>query len=122
LEIVRELKRDGKTVAVVGDGINDALALAHSDVSVATAGATDAAREASDVLLMEDDLRLLVEAFSIARSAMGLVRGNFAIVAAPNAAALALAATGLLGPPGATLINNGSTIAAGLNGLRPLFR
>lgn len=121
LEIVKELQRSGRTVAVVGDGINDSLALAHADVAVATAGATDAAKEAADVLLMEDDLRLLVEAFAIAGSAVDLIHQNYAIVAAPNAAALALAVSGLLGPSGATLINNGSTIAAGLNGLRPLL-
>lgn len=120
LEILREMQRSGRTVAVVGDGVNDSLALAHADVAIAPACATDAAKEASDVLLMEDDLRLLVEAFHIARSAVRLVRQNYRIVALPNAAALVLAAGGLLGPPGATLINNGSTVAAGLNGLRPL--
>ena len=120
LEIVRGLQRNGRTVAVVGDGVNDSLALAHADVAVAPAGATDAAKEAADVLLMEDDLRLLTQAFIMARSAVDLVRQNYRIVAVPNAAALALAAGGLLGPPGATLINNGTTVAAGLNGLRPL--
>lgn len=122
LDIVRGLQAAGRTVVVVGDGINDSLALAHADVAVATAGASDAAKEAADVLLMEEDLRLLVEALQLARSAVGLVRGNFAIVGVPNAAAIVLAAAGLLGPPGATLLNNGSTVAAGLNSLRPLIR
>lgn len=121
LDVVRRLRASGRTVAVVGDGINDSLALAHADVAIATSGATDAAREAADVLLMEDDLGLLLEGVRIARSAVGLVRGNFAIVAVPNAAAILLAAAGLLGPPGATLLNNGSTVAAGLNSLRPLI-
>lgn len=121
LDMVRNLMAHGRTVAVVGDGINDALALAHADVAVATAGATDAAKEAADLLLLDDDLRLLVEAMKVARSAVELVRSNFAIVGVPNAAALALAAAGLLGPPGATLLNNGSTVAAGLNSLRPLI-
>ena len=121
LEILRKMQKAGKTVAVIGDGINDSLALAHADVSIAPAGAADAAKEAADVLLMEDDLGLVVEAFAIAKSAVELVRQNFKIVAVPNAGAVALAASGLLGPPGATLINNGSTIAAALNGLRPLL-
>ena len=120
-EILRELQNDGLTVAVVGDGINDSLALAHADVAVAPAGAADAAKEASDVLLMEDDLGLLVDAVAISKSAVQLVRQNFGIVAAPNALAIALAVGGLLGPSGATFINNGSTVAAALNGLRPLL-
>lgn len=122
LEFIRRLHKDGRVVAVVGDGINDTLALAHADVAVAPVGANEAAKEAADVLLMEDDLGLLVEAFAIARSAVDLVKQNYAIVAVPNAGAIALAAGGLLGPPGATLINNGSTVAAGLNGLKPLLR
>ncbi len=121
LEVLRHLQRAGRRVAVVGDGVNDSLALANADVAVAPAGATDAAKEAADVLLMDDDLRLLVEAFATARSAIRLVRQNYQIVALPNAAALLLAASGLLGPPGATFINNGTTIAAGINGLRPLM-
>lgn len=121
LEIIRRLQKQGRTVAVVGDGINDSLALAHADVAITPSCAADAAKEAADVLLMEDDLRLLIEAFAIAKSAVRLVRQNFKIVAIPNAAAIALAAGGLLGPPGATFINNGSTVAAGLNGLRPLL-
>ena len=71
-------------------------------------------------MLLDEDLRLLLEAVRVAKSALGLVRGNYAMIAAPNAAALVLSATGLLGPPGATLINNGTTIAAALNSLRPL--
>ncbi len=122
LRIIRALQKSGHTIAVVGDGINDSLALAHADVAIAPAGATDAAKEAADVLLMEDDLRLILSAFTIARSALGLVRQNFKVVAVPNAGALALAAGGLLGPAGATLVNNGSTVAAALNGLRPLLR
>lgn len=122
LEIVRELKKNGRTVAVVGDGINDSLALAHADVAIAPAEATDAAKEASDVLLMASDLGLLVEAVAISKAATQLVKQNYGIVAFPNAAAIALAAGGLLGPAGATFINNGSTVVAGLNGLRPLLR
>lgn len=121
LEILRRLQEEGKTVAVVGDGINDSLALAHADVAIAPYGSTDAAKEAADVLLMHDNLELLVQAVSIARSAIKIVKQSYKIVAFPNAGAIALAIGGLLGPPGATLINNGTTVAAAINGLRPLF-
>ncbi len=122
LVLVKQLREKGKTVAVVGDGINDTLALAYADVSIAPSGAADAAKEAADVILLEDNLMLIAESFRIAKNAMGLVHQNYKIVAIPNAGALALAASGLLGPPGATLINNGTTVAAGLNSLKPIIR
>lgn len=122
MEAIRDLKSRGRAVAVVGDGVNDCLALTYADVAVAPYSATDAAKEAADVLLMHDDLRLLVEALTISRSAMALVRQNLGLVAVPNALAILLAAAGLLGPAGATVINNGATVAAGLNSLRPMLR
>uniref|UniRef100_UPI003B97F589 hypothetical protein n=1 Tax=Klebsiella pneumoniae TaxID=573 RepID=UPI003B97F589 len=67
------------------------------------------------------DLRRLPEAIKIARSAMDLVRQNLSLAVVPNSAGLGLAAIGLVGPAGATLLNNGSAIAAALNSLRPLY-
>jgi Cu2+-exporting ATPase len=121
-KIIDDLKRQGRTVAVVGDGINDSLALAHADVAVAPMDATNAAKEAAEVLLMGNDLHLLVDGIRIAKSAIRLVRQNYKIVAVPNAIAMAAAAAGILGPGGATFINNGSTVAAGVNSLGPLIR
>jgi heavy metal translocating P-type ATPase len=119
--IVRDLQRAGHTVAVVGDGINDSPALVHADVAVSLHHGTDVAREAADVILTDDDLRRVPEAIGIARSAMRLVRENLGIVVVPNGIGLVLAALGLIGPAGATLANNGSTVVAALNSLRPLI-
>lgn len=120
-EMVKALKEKGYTVAVVGDGINDSPALAHADVAVSLRGGTDAAREHADVILTDDDLRRLPEAIDIARGALGLVKQNLTLVAMPNGIGLVLAATGLIGPAGATLLNNGSAIVAAVNSLRPLY-
>lgn len=120
-QLVKELKEQGYTVAVVGDGINDSPALAHADLGVSLHSATDAAREHSDVLLTDNDLNRLPEAIEISRKAMGLVRENLSFVAIPNGVGIALAATGMIGPAVSTLLNNGSAILAALNSLRPLF-
>jgi Cu2+-exporting ATPase len=119
--LVRQLKEQGYTVAVVGDGINDSPALAHADVAISLHGATPAAREYADVVLTDDNLLQVAEAIDIARGAMGLINQTMVLVAIPNAAGLALTACGLVGPAGATLLNNGSAIVAAINSLRPLL-
>ena len=119
--VVKGLHEQGKTVAFVGDGINDSPALAYADVSVSFANGSDVARETADVVLMENNLRGLPEAIAIARQAMQLIHQNTGIVAIPNLAALLLAVAIGIDPLSATLVNNGSTVIAGLNGLRPLL-
>ncbi len=121
LAIVRSLHNDGKTVAFVGDGINDSPALAYADVSVSLASGSDVARETADVVLMDNNLQGLSDAIAIARQAMQLIDQNTKIVAIPNLGAMLLAITTGIPPIAATLVNNGSTIVAGLNGLRPLM-
>lgn len=120
-ELVKQLKAQGYTVAVVGDGINDSPALAHADLGISLHSATDAAQENSDVLLTDNDLSRLPEAIDISRKAMGLVRENLSLTAIPNGVGIGLAATGLIGPAMSTLLNNGSAIIAAFNSLRPLF-
>lgn len=120
-EMVKKLKDRGFTVAVIGDGINDSPALAHADVAISLHGGTDAAREHADVILTDDDLRRLPEAIDIARGAMSLVKQNLTFISVPNGAGLVLAALGMIGPAGATLLNNGSAIVAAINSLRPLY-
>jgi heavy metal translocating P-type ATPase len=120
-ELVQRLKSEGHTVAVIGDGINDSPALAYADVAISLHGATDAAQHSADIILTDDDLSRLPEAVRIARSAMDLVKQNLALAVVPNSAGFGMAALGLLGPAGATVVNNGCAIAAGLNSLRPLY-
>ncbi|HYZ15614.1 MAG TPA: HAD-IC family P-type ATPase, partial [Candidatus Acidoferrum sp.] len=118
-EIVQALQRRGRTVAVVGDGINDSPALAYADVAVSLKDGSDAARETADVVL-HGDLRGIPEAIDIARHAMRTIHEELAIVAVPNALGFVLAALGFISPTIATALNNGSAVAAGLSGLRPL--
>ncbi len=120
-DLVKQLKAEGYTVAVIGDGINDSPMMAHADVAISLHDGTEAARHSADVVLTDDDLTRLPEAITIARKAMGLVKQNLALAVVPNSSGLALAAMGIVGPAGATLLNNGSAICAALNSLRPLY-
>lgn len=121
-DIVRNLRRSGRTVAFVGDGLNDSVALAYADVSVSFEHGSDIARETADVVLMNNCLLDLLEALSIARQTRDLIEQNTALVVAPNLVALGLASTVGLNPLVATAIHNGSAIVAGLNSLRPLVQ
>ncbi|BAZ38067.1 heavy metal translocating P-type ATPase [Calothrix sp. NIES-4101] len=121
-EVVRQLHETGKTVAFVGDGINDSPALAYADVSVSFANGSDIARETADLVLMQNDLHSLLEAIEIARKAKQLIQQNTSIIAIPNLAALVVATLFGLNPLAATVVNNGSTVVAGINGLRPILK
>ena len=121
VEVVKQLQDSGKTIAFVGDGINDSAALAHASVSISFAGATDMARETADIVLMDDDLSSLILAILVSKHAMSVVRQNTAIVVGPNLSAMVWAALIGLNPVAAVLINNGSAIVAEMNGFRPLM-
>ncbi|GLZ44946.1 carbonate dehydratase [Actinomycetospora sp. NBRC 106375] len=95
---VRRLQENGATVAMVGDGVNDAAALAQSDLGVAMGTGTAMAIEAGDVTLVRDDLRAVPDALRLARRALGTIRGNLFWAFAYNVAALPLAVAGLLNP------------------------
>ncbi len=120
--IICDLKLAGKTVAFVGDGLNDSVALAYADVSVSFANGSDIAREIADVVLMNEDLSTLTEALNISQETQKLIEQNTLLVVAPNLMALGLATTVGLNPLIATVVHNGSAIAAGLNSLRPLVQ
>lgn len=119
-KIVRELHRSGHTVAFVGDGLNDSVALAYADVSISFEKGSQVARETADVVLMNNDLSSLLEAIAIAQETKALIEQNIFLVVAPNLVALVLATSIGLNPLLATAIHNGTAIIAGLNSLRPL--
>ncbi|MGB3553550.1 MAG: heavy metal translocating P-type ATPase, partial [Jannaschia sp.] len=117
-ELVGRLNAAGRRVLMIGDGLNDTVALARAHVSMAPASALDAARVASDVVILSGDLALVPEALRTARGALVRIRQNLALAALDNAVAIPVALAGLASPLAAAIAMSTSSISVVLNAVR----
>lgn len=119
---ISELKEQGKTVIMVGDGINDSPALATADVSVAMKDSSDLAREVADVTLLSGDLRDLVVLRELSSKMLNRITGNYSFILLFNTALIILGMCGLITPSVSSLLHNGSTLLVSAHSMTPLLK
>jgi len=117
--VIRELKEAGRTVLMLGDGINDSPALSCADVGVTLRDGSDLAREVADVVLMGGSLNELVTALELGRGTMRRIHGNFVATMGLNSLFLAGGLVGLLRPGLSAVLHNLTTLGVSLNAMRP---